>query len=618
MNAFESPRPEDLLSELNELATAALNENLSDEQATRLDQLVCEDEVFRKQYIRYMYVSWNLRAWAKFPPATAMEGQIEPLMPADIDEALLRQLEVSPSEPLRSSFPFVLGNFFHGTVRFFSQEVPFSLLIATVITGLGLLAGSLISVSYHEQMVGNTQQSKSLVAKSDMEFVGRITGVADVKWLDINTSTENGNGVLLGRRYALASGLMEITYDSGAKVILQGPCTYDVDSRDGGFLSIGKLTARLDNAKPQAANQKSEIINQKSSVSANRYPLLTIRTPTATVTDLGTEFGVEVAEDGTTTSHVFRGLVRVQMDVPGDDVTANSILLHKSQSAVVRRVPGGGDLQWKLDRMVADPKAFVRKMVRPPTQLDLLDIVAGGNGLGNCRERGIDAATGMEDPIFFGESRNKGSGYHRVTWHKLIDGVFTANGKDGPVVIDSSGNVFKDCPQTLGGTWGSIWARKPKIDPNDKRRDDDYRWVYTTTNDEQLSPHGAGLLCMHSNAGITFNLQAMSKMYYDMPPNRLRATLGMVDDSRFVKMRPNTRPPDSNRQLADVWILVDGQVKWHQRHLCPKNGTIEINLTLAAKDHFLTLIVTDAGNTRYADWVVFGDPVLELMPKEQD
>ena len=29
----------------------------------------------------------------------------------------------------------------------------------------------------------------------------------------------------LGRRYDLGSGFLEITYDSGARVILQGPCT---------------------------------------------------------------------------------------------------------------------------------------------------------------------------------------------------------------------------------------------------------------------------------------------------------------------------------------------------------------------------------------------------------
>ena len=47
---------------------------------------------------------------------------------------------------------------------------------------------------------------------------------------------------------------MEITYDTGAKVILQGPVTYEVESAVGGFLSVGKLTAKVENAKQQAAD----------------------------------------------------------------------------------------------------------------------------------------------------------------------------------------------------------------------------------------------------------------------------------------------------------------------------------------------------------------------------
>ena len=58
----------------------------------------------------------------------------------------------------------------------------------------------------------------------------------------------------LGRQaIALASGLMEITYDTGAKVILQGPVTYEVESTGGGFLSArqadGQVGERTINAK---------------------------------------------------------------------------------------------------------------------------------------------------------------------------------------------------------------------------------------------------------------------------------------------------------------------------------------------------------------------------------
>ena len=100
-------------------------------------------------------------------------------------------------------------------------------------------------------------------------MVGRITGMVDCQWetkgLGIRDwGFEEGSEskvqrteqiqslipnpqslVALGDKFALASGLMEITYDTGAKVILQGPVTYEVESAAGGYLSVGKLTAEL-------------------------------------------------------------------------------------------------------------------------------------------------------------------------------------------------------------------------------------------------------------------------------------------------------------------------------------------------------------------------------------
>ena len=77
-------------------------------------------------------------------------------------------------------------------------------------------------------------------------MVGRITGMVDCRWADPATEAFDRDDVPLGRKYALASGFMEITYNSGAKVILQGPATYEVESASGGFLSLGKLTARVE------------------------------------------------------------------------------------------------------------------------------------------------------------------------------------------------------------------------------------------------------------------------------------------------------------------------------------------------------------------------------------
>jgi hypothetical protein len=155
-------------------------------------------------------------------------------------------------------------------------------------------------------------------SETQMPFVGRITGMVDCQWSDPNTAVPGPVAVPLGRRYALSAGLLEITYDTGAKVILQGPVTYEVESPNSGYMSVGKLTARVekrvdsgqwivDSTASHAANPQSLIRNPLRPTT--RCPLFAVRTPTAMVTDLGTEFGVEVSENGVTETYVFVGKV---------------------------------------------------------------------------------------------------------------------------------------------------------------------------------------------------------------------------------------------------------------------------------------------------------------------
>ena len=71
--------------------------------------------------------------------------------------------------------------------------------------------------------------------------------------------------------------------------------------------------------KAETLNDET-VRNPDSSFIPSSFIPFAVRTPTATVTDLGTEFGVEVSKDGNTTSHVFRGSVRLQV-VPADGET---------------------------------------------------------------------------------------------------------------------------------------------------------------------------------------------------------------------------------------------------------------------------------------------------------
>ncbi len=175
---------------------------------------------------------------------------------------------------------------------------------------------------------------------------------------------------------------------------------------------------------------KSEIANPQSLIP---HPLFAVRTPTATVTDLGTEFGVEVDKQGGVISHVYRGSVTLQVTSNAARTEGNAQVLHENQSARVenRGSQGGGNRITMLGSS-AKPVDFVREIhKRTIKTLDLVDVVAGGDGFSGRRNAGIDPTNGRvadapppsKDFLLVDDG-----GYHRVEALPFVDGVFVPDG----------------------------------------------------------------------------------------------------------------------------------------------------------------------------------------------
>jgi len=286
----------------------------------------------------------------------------------------------SPSSP---AFPTAVS---YSTAECFPRQILLSYGIGGLFTAVFLLIASLITVT-HPTSVAPSNNPPTFVRStppSDAEFVGRVTGMVDVHWADINTSTEPGNRVFLGRKFKLSSGLMEITYNTGAKVILQGPVTYQVDSLAGGYLSLGKLTARLEKKTTAISNQRlavsgqgaekvvsgqwpvasetnPEIPKSLASRPQSPAPIFAVRTPTAVVTDLGTEFGVEVDKNGRTETSVFVGeVMAASLGQSGRPV--RSVCLKAGESAIV--MPNVVDVPVQRTS-TGSIKKFIRTMPGP-------------------------------------------------------------------------------------------------------------------------------------------------------------------------------------------------------------------------------------------------------------
>ena len=234
----------------------------------------------------------------------------------------------------------------------------FSYAVAAVTVAIGLLIGWAYQVSVSEQQIAHEHSGRPTPTigppAPGMVYVGQITGTFDCRWAD-SAGASNYAYVPLGRRYALASGLMEISYDSGAKVIMQGPCVYEVASRTGGYLAIGRVTARVEK-KAEGGRRKVE--SQESSNSKSRISnseLFSVRTPTAVITDLGTEFGVEVDESGASQAHVFRGKVEVR----AAEGNAKVVSLAANESV---RVSSGQVQVAEVVRQTGPKTTFVREI----------------------------------------------------------------------------------------------------------------------------------------------------------------------------------------------------------------------------------------------------------------
>ncbi len=251
------------------------------------------------------------------------------------------------------------------TSHFSVGSWAFSYMVATVIMGVMLLGFWAYEITHHQHIAEAPSQSAPSDARTEMVFVGRITGMVDVQWSDDPRYLPplGFAHVPLDRKYILDSGLLEITYDSGAKVILQGPCSYEVESTAGGYLALGKLTAKV-------AKKRSEVRGQRSDhypLSTTHYPLFSVRTPTALITDLGTEFGVEVSEDGLSEFRVFQGAVEVAALRNGKAVGQPRKLVEGQAARVFW--DGDGDASSPNARIVVagrtDSRGFVRALPAP-------------------------------------------------------------------------------------------------------------------------------------------------------------------------------------------------------------------------------------------------------------
>jgi hypothetical protein len=534
------------------LLDAACDDTLVETQVQELVAVLTSDPRTRKIFVEHIHLRRRIRSLHR----------AERL--CDLGLARIQTLAQPPVSSSRSTAPIFLSTTLHGTISYLSSGWPVAYLIATVVVGVGLWISSVTPAFYPQQIAKQSSSTPEIgpTPEPQKELVGRVTATADCQWARNEVPLLVNDAVPVGRTIRLESGLMEIAYGAGTKVILQGPVAYEVESPAGGVLSVGRLTARVENSKTKDQRPRTE----------DPHPLFVVRTPTAVVTDLGTEFGVEVDRKGATTSHVFRGSVRVQMVGDGGEPAGAGRVLHENESAQVE----SGDANRGIV-LVPNPTSasFIRSMPEWKSRvLDLVDVVAGGDGFAGRRNRGIDVTTGRpsDGRVLLNSVPSVLDGtYHRVSGLPFLDGVFAPSSGVSQVQIDSAGHTFDGFPASGGliyrddyetATVGESVHRRQPIWGAETSSDADSVIADATATPSGMAANGSKYVKLGPGKSLMLNIapadQAATAGH--LIEFSLRVYVGKGDGAKNLCICAMSSPASHDRDQWQINLWDDGRI----------------------------------------------------------
>ncbi len=262
---------------LHDLASRYIDDGLSSEELNRLSNILKERSA-QEDFLRLAITNSELQLLLSEAPLSKTSDSFHDLArinpsSANTLTAVLRYGAVAIAASLLTSFAAYSWSILH------SSDTPTNTASNSSFTESDLVPGNDATASKPDQVVAR------IVRKIDCDWESDRWGMVSTPELRA------------GKSLTLTGGLMELEFTSGARVTLEAPVSFQIESPMKGSLSYGKLTAQI----PKSAHG------------------FTVSTPQGDTIDLGTEFGILVAEDGATETHVFGGEVIVRPDVTKPD-----------------------------------------------------------------------------------------------------------------------------------------------------------------------------------------------------------------------------------------------------------------------------------------------------------
>lgn len=210
-----------------------------------------------------------------------------------------------------------------------------------------LLVGAAIGFVGRTQSVGQQIASwisidRSNTTKASLEElspVAKVTGSRNCRWRQAEATSEPlgfGSPLFAGQQLRLIEGLAEITFESGAQVILEAPVMFRVQDANATALHEGRLAASV----PDGSEGFCVYMNG------------------ITLVDHGSEFGVMTDRQGNAEVHIFDGALEGKFSAENGEV--KSSVMWNSDSAVriephIKRVRELQSTDLKFVRTMAPP-----------------------------------------------------------------------------------------------------------------------------------------------------------------------------------------------------------------------------------------------------------------------
>ena len=179
-----------------------------------------------------------------------------------------------------------------------------------------------------------TLEAQNIPAKVENithEGVAILMESVGASFVNNGTKPSRENGILYPGEILLESGIAAIEFYSGARVILEGPAIFELTSENSAILREGRMRALV---PPQACG-------------------FSVSTRQIEVIDLGTEFGMNIEEDGHLTEvHCFEGLVDIYES--NFNKTKDNKVLRSLESGEAINIQAS-----EIQKMSANPMAFI-------------------------------------------------------------------------------------------------------------------------------------------------------------------------------------------------------------------------------------------------------------------